>query len=374
MNILRVFAVFSIFALIFAVSANGQSTPKQPDATQKVEVKPAKTPLKTEPKDSPVATPKVQPQAVGAINFEVKEVNLGEVGPNSKHKLNYEFKNTSQGVLNISRVHAPCGCTVPTLKKKEYQPGETGKIDVQFKAPKGAGSVKKHIYIYSNDKDNPKYELTIKCNVVLKVKASPNALKLMLDKENAGAMPIVLESIDGQEFSIKKITSVKNVVNVDFDPNDKGIKLQVTPKFNTENLSKNLNGSIIFELTHPLCSSIIVRYNTPAQYVVSPRAIIQTNADPTEEIKRTIWVTNNYGDDIKIESVKSQKGTVKILKQETVGNRFKIDVLLTNPNKDTKKRYHSDQLQIQIENGPMISVRCQQWFKTKNSAKMEPKA
>ena len=296
------------------------------------------------------------------MSFAKTVVDLGEVGPGTSHNFAFEFTNKGDAELKITKTHAPCGCTVPNLKKKKYAPGESGKIDVKFKASKGPGKVTKSLFVYSNDKESSKIELLIKCNVVLKVKASPESLELKLDEPNAGGRAITLTSLNDKEFSIKSVKTASKVAVFDFDKTKKAKVVSFKPIFNIDKLRNKLNGAIIVELDHPDCSSIIVRYEAKPEFVISPRAIIETNAQIGKKVKRTLWITSNYNDSIKIESVKSKKGTVKVLNKKTHGNRFELEVELDSGKGDTKKRYHSDQLEIKVKGGPKLSVRCQLWF------------
>ena len=44
----------------------------------------------------------------------------------------YGFTNTSDKPVRLTDVQPSCGCTVPTLEKDTYNPGETGKITATF--------------------------------------------------------------------------------------------------------------------------------------------------------------------------------------------------------------------------------------------------
>ena len=73
----------------------------------------------------------------------------------------------------IKNVRATCGCTVPALQKQEYAPGESGSVEVRFTAPEVEGDTVKHLYIQSNDKQNPEFELILKAKVVARIKFEP---------------------------------------------------------------------------------------------------------------------------------------------------------------------------------------------------------
>ena len=153
-----------------------------------------------------------------------------------------------------------------------------------------------------------------------------------------------------------------------YEKDKKDTKIVIKPIFDIEKLTKNLDGVINFELDHPDCSAIMVRYTAPADFIITPRALIQTNADPENPEIRTLWITSNYNKDLKIDSIKSVKGTVQIVNKEFFGNRLKIDVKMVAPDSEKSKRYNSDELLIKITNGPEIKVRCQQWFASKKAS------
>ena len=142
-----------------------------------------------------------------AIVVENPVHDFGEIGPGKSFKCQFNFKNTGDGILKISKIKTTCGCTVAKLKKKKYAPGESGTVEVTFRAPKNQGPTSKHLYILSNDRKDPKLELTIKAAVQLVVAVEPAKLKLSLRAENAGIEPITLTSKDGTPFSIKSFTT-----------------------------------------------------------------------------------------------------------------------------------------------------------------------
>ena len=78
----------------------------------------------------------------------------------------FEFTNTGDSPLLITRATATCGCTTPEHPKKPLRPGEKGEIVVTYHAKGRPGPFDKSIYVYSNDAKNEKVLLTITGNVV----------------------------------------------------------------------------------------------------------------------------------------------------------------------------------------------------------------
>ena len=81
------------------------------------------------------------------ITFEKLVHDFGSVGANTKNACEFNFTNTGDGLLKITKVSKTCGCTPYTLAKKEYAPGESGALKVRYNAGKRPGSTKKYIYV-----------------------------------------------------------------------------------------------------------------------------------------------------------------------------------------------------------------------------------
>jgi hypothetical protein len=109
-----------------------------------------------------VAEQKVGPR----IEFESILYNFGDVAPDSWNVCEFTFKNTGDEILRIGKIRTTCGCTVATLEKNVYEPGEQGVIKVKYHCGLKDGSRNKHIYVSSNDKEQPQVKLIIEANVV----------------------------------------------------------------------------------------------------------------------------------------------------------------------------------------------------------------
>src|SRR6266498_2332014 len=97
------------------------------------------------------------PAVSGAsISFNEDKHDFGDVvaGPVLEHF--FEFTNVGEDKLIISNVTTSCGCTSAVLgEKKEYEPGESGKVKVTFNTQGRTGKIEKQITVTSNDAKNP---------------------------------------------------------------------------------------------------------------------------------------------------------------------------------------------------------------------------
>ncbi|HJY62921.1 MAG TPA: DUF1573 domain-containing protein [Ignavibacteria bacterium] len=101
------------------------------------------------------------------ITFTQEKISLGDVKQGPVVNGEFEFTNTGKSVLIIKAVKPSCGCTgVIADEKKEFQPGETGKIKFTFATEGRSGMNEKNIAVESNDPKNPTKSISFNCNIV----------------------------------------------------------------------------------------------------------------------------------------------------------------------------------------------------------------
>jgi hypothetical protein len=116
------------------------------------------------PAESPPAA-HVPTTAGPHLEFERTEHHFGTVSDTRKHSTSFAFTNTGGATLVISDVKAACGCTVPVLRKKVYQPGETGTIDVTFDPTGKEGETPKYITVISNSEPEESIKLLLTSDI-----------------------------------------------------------------------------------------------------------------------------------------------------------------------------------------------------------------
>ena len=102
------------------------------------------------------------------ITFTEEMITLGDLKQGPEVSGEFEFKNTGEGVLIIKKVTPSCGCTgLIADEKKEFQPGETGKIKFTFHTEGRTGVNKKTLTVESNDLANPSKVVSFTCNIIV---------------------------------------------------------------------------------------------------------------------------------------------------------------------------------------------------------------
>jgi hypothetical protein len=297
------------------------------------------------------------------IIFEQPVHDFGLVAPDSTQDCEFNFKNEGVGLLKIKDISKTCGCTVFTLEKKEYAPGEKGTLKVQLHADKGIGARTRHLYVFSNDPVNQKVELTIKASIAQKVVFEPDRLEYKLKGDNAGVAELTIRSLDDQPFAITKFDATAEAVTVNFDPVQKAAKFILQTKIDPNKMGASSNGRVEIALTHPECPSITVPFSVLARFRVDPPAINVLNAEPGEKIQRELWVLDNYDEDFEIASVVSGQNIVKVVGQEKLGHRYKLNIEIMPPESKGAAKMFTDTLSLTTKDGEKINVTCRVFFR-----------
>ncbi len=361
-KVLVIGLILCLFFVAFS-QAKGLKLFSKPDKAEPAKkTEPAKP---AEPAKSEVNQPQVAPPSKARIKFDSLSHNFGKVSPNSLNTCKFAFTNVGKDILKIDRAQGSCKCTVPDLQKKEYAPGESGEIVVEYHAPNFKGDAAQHVMVFSNDSNTPRADLEIKAYVQFEVETSPDQIALSLLDPNVGT-PITLTSLDKGKFAVLKVTSTADIISIACDPNDVSEKHVFKPIVNMNNLRKNLNGlngNIVFVLNHPKCQEITVRFTCLKEFETSPSVIILRSVTAGQVEKRSIYLINNYNQPIEIESVAADNGTVKVVKQDKTANKFQFDVEITTPPQPKDSRIFADMLHIKIKGKEEITIPCRGFYK-----------
>lgn len=292
------------------------------------------------------------------ITFEKVTHDFGEISPGTKNPCEFKFTNTGNALLRIGKIRCSCGCTVPTLAKTDYAPGESGILKIVYNAGMSPGKMRKSCSVPSNDKKNPTVVLILTAKVTKKVEHNPDRLNLLLKGENAGSPEITLTSLDKQPFSIKHFKSTGNSITADYDTLVKATKFVLRPEVDFEKLQKGPRGQIEIGLTHPGCNSVRIIFETQAEFKTEPRVVYVRDAEAQKAVTKKFSVLSNYNEDFEIESASSKKGIVKVLTQKKLSNGYEFELQITPPAFESKRRVFTDVFFVKLKGGQQLQATC----------------
>ena len=98
------------------------------------------------------------------IKFKTDTVDYGTIEKGADGLRIFEFTNTGDAPLIVSKVTSSCGCTVPKWSQEPILPGKTGEIQVKYDTNR-VNPIRKTITVISNA-DTPTVALKIKGEVI----------------------------------------------------------------------------------------------------------------------------------------------------------------------------------------------------------------
>jgi hypothetical protein len=290
------------------------------------------------------------------ITFANVVHEFGQIAARKKYAAEFKFTNTGDGLLEITEVKRCCG-VVAKLDKREFAPGESGVIKVEYTSGRSTSVMMRKLYVSSNDKTNPKVALTIKAKVVQKVAYEPKKLNLVLKEENAGCPNLTLTSVDKQPFSIKAFRSTGQGITADVDPSVEATEFVLVPKVDLEKLQSRSVGFVSIDLTHPECKKVTLSFNTLLRFEFKPRSIMVFNPEPQKPFVKKISLVSNYNEDFEVESTSSKNGIAKVTSQEKTPQGYQFEVeIAAPPNDDTGK--FGDVLYVNLKRGEKLEIIC----------------
>lgn len=116
--------------------------------------------------------------AQAKIEFKSDTIDYGTVEKGANGVRVFEFTNTGDEPLIISKVSSSCGCTIPKKPKDPILPGQTGEIEVKYDTNR-VNPIRKTITVLSNA-ETPTVALKIKGEVV-----DPSKVSVLGKKEKS---------------------------------------------------------------------------------------------------------------------------------------------------------------------------------------------
>jgi hypothetical protein len=182
--------LLSLAALSF-VACSPAAAPKPPSGT------PSGTP----------ATAKTPAVTGGAqLQFTELQYDFGVVPDTETLLHQFRFSNTGDAALNITNTKASCGCTVPTLEKTVFAPGEGSQIAVSW-VPKGVGNQSQTVKITSNSVRGGLIVLTVRAVVEPFLKLNPLTVAFGAVPQSIHATRIINIDCDSKDLIIDSVTA-----------------------------------------------------------------------------------------------------------------------------------------------------------------------
>lgn len=136
----------------------------------------------------PQATAPVVSVDAAGLTFERGEIGVTAQPGQDKIETAFAFENRSSATVKILEARAACGCTVPSLAKTTYAPGESGRVEVVFTV--GSRQGPQHLVVTVRT-DQGEQTLLLKVDVPPRVEITPRLMMFRAGEAGAKSARIV---------------------------------------------------------------------------------------------------------------------------------------------------------------------------------------
>jgi len=113
---------------------------------------------------------------LGRLSFETTAIDAQAAIGDKQYTGVFSFTNEGEEPVRIEKVVSSCGCTVPKLDKKIYDPGESGEILAMFEFGSRVGVQRKVITVVLGNERAEQIKLQLKVTIPEALKIAPRVL------------------------------------------------------------------------------------------------------------------------------------------------------------------------------------------------------
>lgn len=164
------------------------------------------------------------------LNWDTQKAELFPKAADPVIETKFGFVNSGQSAVEILKVHSSCGCTIPTLARTVYAPGERGEILVQFTIGERRGVETKNLRVEIKGEPEPTV-LTLVVTIPEPARITP--IRLVWEVGEAiAAKTISIEALPDQPIRVVNVmpTNPNFTATVATVQENKEYVITVTPK------------------------------------------------------------------------------------------------------------------------------------------------
>jgi len=133
----------------------------------------------------------ISPDAGGRIVFENPVHDFGRVKAGDVVKHEFIFTNTGMATLEVTHVQPTCGCTTAGDWTRKVEPGQTGKVPLQFNSTSFNGAVHKSVTVSTSDRSQPTAVLQLKATIWRPIDIQPQFAMITVPADGGSGTAVV---------------------------------------------------------------------------------------------------------------------------------------------------------------------------------------
>jgi uncharacterized protein DUF1573 len=284
--------------------------------------------------------PQAQPDlkaSAARLSFEETTHDFGEIFDDAVQEHEFWFTNTGPDALIIGEIKSSCGCTVPELEKRIYQPGEKGKIKVIFNPHGKRGFDSRTVTIRSNDALAPSARITIKSHVRPLIIIEPSILQFgQIDKGQTREKEIL---IAGRTDDFKATMATTNYPDV-FEVKIIDTKIRTVGTEKEDLLTSRLLITVKPDAPVGLHrAELSIRTNDPRRAIERTQVLAQILGDlavvPPRLSLGRVQAGANFSREFKVQSRSGEPFKIKEVVLRSVENKMRFEFTPEDPKNPT---------------------------------------
>ncbi|MBI1825538.1 MAG: redoxin domain-containing protein [Planctomycetes bacterium] len=294
---------------------------------------PAKPQLPEGPKPIPASEVK-GPHPVITPDETTHDFGPSWMGPPLKHS--FKIKNTGDAVLEVTKVHPSCGCTIAGEYPHKLDPGQEGEFPFSLMSNKLHGAFEKSITVTSNDPVTPEVRLKLRGEVKRYVDVTPQAANFgkVLTTEPETRDLIVTNNTD-KNLELKLGESSDKRFKFEIIPKTPGkeftIRVTLTPTSDPGNLRAQVN--LTTNIDDQKDVQVDATATIPPRLEIQPQSIALLKPAPgvvaDQGTSRVVRFTNYGKKPVKVTEATCDDPTVKVtVNERKAGEQYNINVEL----------------------------------------------
>ena len=254
------------------------------------------------------------------IQFATPVHDFGQIKGGEVVKYTYVFTNAGQQLLEVTAVQASCGCTTAGDWSRQVEPGQTGRIPIEFNSGSFNGQVAKSITVTCNDPTQPTVALQLKATIWRPIDVTPQFAVLNLTSESpSNATTVRIVSNEESPLTVSAPESSNPAFAAELKTNQPGKEFELVVKTVPPLPAGNFQGQITLRTssTNLPVINVTALANVLQTVMVAPSQITLPAAPLANPMPSNVVIRNN--------------GTNALVLTEPTVNAKGVDVQLTEP-------------------------------------------
>jgi hypothetical protein len=164
-------------------------------------------------------------QVLAELSFEKTTIEHTALPGEAAYTAEFVFKNTGDTEIEIMKPTSSCGCTVPTLEKSTYAPGEEGKITAVFTYGVRSGVNNKTINVPTSE---GAHQLLLTVDIPQRYKVSRQLVR-WTSGEELTTEDVVFDFLTNVPVEVKEVRINREIFDLEMTMSDD--RSQVTATF-----------------------------------------------------------------------------------------------------------------------------------------------